>query len=622
MKKKETRVFQSETKQILQIMINSLYSNKEIFLRELISNAADANDKLRFFAISNPDLYEKDNELKIRISVNKDQNTLTISDNGIGMTRDEVIKNLGTIAHSGTKSFLKKFNEDINKNNLGTIGQFGVGFYSSFIVAKKVIVHTRSANKNINEGVYWESKGEENYIIDNYTKKTRGTDVILYLRENEKELFDTWKLRDIINKYSDHINTPVEIKLYDKKNNTNYWEQVNKAQAIWIRKKSDIKDHEYKEFYKYITHDFNDPLMWSHNIVEGKQSYTCLLYIPSSAPFDLWNHKYKHGLKLYVQRVFIMDKAEQFMPNYLRFVRGIIDSSDLSLNISREILQDNIIIKQLRNSLVNKIFALLEKAAINEKEKYQKFWNEFGLVFKEGPAEDKNNLNKISNLLRFSSTFQSTNEQTISLKDYVNRMPAIQDKIYYITADNYLAAKNSPHLEIFNIKNIEVLLLYDRIDEWMMNYLSEFEGKKFQLISKSDVTLNNLIKNEKDDDIQKNKLDELIKNIKNVLGSKVKDVKITFKLINTPAIVTTESNDMSTQMAKLLSAAGQNINNLKYLFEINPKHQIIKNIANMHEKDQSDWVELLFNQALLIEKGTLEDNISFVNLINKLLIKK
>lgn len=622
MKKKETRVFQSETKQILQIMINSLYSNKEIFLRELISNAADANDKLRFFALSNTDLYEKDSELKIRISINKNKNTLTISDNGIGMTRDEVIKNLGTIAHSGTKLFLKKFNEDKNKNNLNSIGQFGVGFYSSFIVAKKVIVHTRAAGKSIDEGVFWESSGEEDYIIDNINKVQRGTEITLYLREKEKEFLDTWKLRNIINKYSDHINTPVEIELYDEKNNTKYWEQVNKAQAIWIRKKSDIKDNEYKEFYKYTTHDFNDPLIWSHNFVEGKQSYTSLLYIPSVAPFDLWNHKYKHGLKLYVQRVFIMDEAEQFMPNYLRFVRGIIDSSDLSLNISREILQDNIVIKNLRNSLVNKVLTLLEKTAINEKEKYQKFWKEFGLVFKEGPAEDQNNLNKITNLLRFSSTLQNNNEQIVSLKDYVHRMPATQDKIYYITTDNYLSAKNSPHLEIFNTKNIEVLLLYDRIDEWMMNYVNEFEGKKFQLISKSDISLNNIIKNENLHEIQKNKLDDLLKNIKFVLGDKIKDVKTTFRLIHTPSIVTTESNDMSTQMAKLLSSAGQNIPNLKYLFEINPKHQIIKNISNMNKEEQSDWIELLFKQALLVEKGALEDNTSFINLVNKLLLKK
>lgn len=622
MKKKETRIFQSETKQILQIMINSLYSNKEIFLRELISNAADANDKLRFFALSNPDLYEKDNELKIRISINKNKNTLTISDNGIGMTKDEVIKNLGTIAHSGTKLFLKKFNEDLNKNDLSSIGQFGVGFYSSFIVAKKVIVNTRAAGKNIDEGVYWESSGEENYTIDTCNKLKRGTEITLYLREKEKEFLDTWRLRNIINKYSDHINTPVEIELHNEKSNKNYWEQVNKAEAIWMRKKSDIQDNEYKEFYKYTTHDFHDPLIWSHNFVEGKQSYTSLLYIPSVAPYDLWNHKYKHGLKLYVQRVFIMDEAEQFMPNYLRFVRGIIDSSDLPLNISREILQDNIIIKNLRNSLVNKILTLLEKTATNEKEKYQKFWKEFGLVFKEGPAEDKNNLNKIINLLRFSSTLQNSNDQVVSLKDYLHRMPKTQDKIYYITSDNYLSAKNSPHLEIFNTKNIEVLLFYDRIDEWMMNYVNEFEGKKFQLISKSDISLNNIIKNEKNDEIEKNKLNNLLKNIKFFLGDRVKDVKTTFRLVNTPSIVTTESSDMSTQMAKLLSAAGQNIPNLKYLFEINPKHQIIKNIANMSKEDQSDWIELLFNQALLVEKGTLEDNINFINLVNKLLIKK
>lgn len=631
MNKKETHSFQSEIKQLLNLMINSLYSNKEIFLRELISNSSDAIDKLRFYALSKPELYEQDNELKIRIAVDKNNYTITVSDNGLGMNRDEIIKNLGTIAHSGTKAFLNDVNQEIDKNNK-MIGQFGVGFYSSFIIADKVSVHTRSAGVKADQGVLWESTGQGEYSVSTLVKITRGTDIILHLRKNEKEFLNTWKLKNIIKKYSDHISIPIEIELYDEKNNVKSWEQVNKAEAIWMRNKSDIKEYEYKEFYKHITHDFNDPLLWSHNIVEGNQNYTCLLYIPSKTPFDLWNHNYKHGLKLYVQRVFIMDDAEQFLPNYLRFIRGIIDSNNLPLNISREILQDTNLTKNLRISLSKRVLGILEKTAKNDSDKYQQFWKQFGLVFKEGPAEDIDNIKTISKLLRFSSTMSSNNDQTVSLDMYVNRMSEKQEKIYYITADNYISAKNSPHLEIFLKKNIEVLLLSDRIDEWMMNYLTKFNGKNFQLVSKSDESLNKMIEEKEIDNVEEKELLHIfINKVKIILGEKVKDVRLTYRLNNTPTIVTTDASDLSTQMSKILTAAGQSVPTLKYLFEINPKHPIIKNILNIIKKERdinknnfesdmlNDWIELLFSQALLAEKGTLDDNNRFIFLVNKLL---
>lgn len=636
MNKKETHNFKSEIKQLLDLMINSLYSNKEIFLRELISNAADAIDKLRFFAISKPELYAKDNILKIRIAINKNQSSLTISDNGIGMNRNEIIKNLGTIAHSGTKLFTNKSN---NKQKNKMIGQFGVGFYSSFIVAEKVSVHTRSAIENTDQGVLWESTGNGSYSISYLEKLNRGTNITLFLREKEKEFLDIWKLKNIINKYSDHISIPVEIEVYDEKNNTNKWEQVNKADAIWTRNKSEISDNEYKEFYKYISHDFNDPFLWTHNIVEGKQNYICLLYIPAKAPFDLWNHNYKHGLKLYVQRVFIMDDAKKFMPNYLRFVRGVIDSNSLPLNISREILQDINITKKLKISLSRRILNLLDKISKSDESKYLTFWKQFGLIFKEGPAEDHDNINIITKLLRFSSTFSNSTDHLVSLEDYIKRMQDKQEKIYYITADNYLSAKNSPHLEIFNKKNIEVLLLFDRIDEWMMSYLPSFNGKKFQLISKSNENLNKLSEVEKKEisEFEEDLLKIFINHVKKILGDKVKDVLITYRLTNTPTIVTTDPNDLSTQMSKILTAAGQSVPKIKYLFEINPKHPIVKNIINdfnllknidikndnytKKQNNLKDWIELVFYQALLAENGTLEDNHTFISLINKILVK-
>ena len=616
----ETRGFQSEVKQILHLMIHSLYSNKEIFLRELISNASDAADKLRFKALENPSLYAGDAELGVRISVNKEAGTLTIADNGIGMTRDEVIENLGTIAKSGTKAFLESIGSDQAKDSQ-LIGQFGVGFYSAFIVADKVTVKTRAATANADEAVMWESAGEGEYTISDDNKETRGTEIILHLKEDEKEFLDDWRLRSIISKYSDHISLPVEVQTIDEESKDVKWEKVNKAQALWTRSKSEITDEEYKEFYKHISHDFADPLSWSHNRVEGKQEYTSLLYIPSKAPWDMWNRDNKHGLKLYVQRVFIMDDAEQFMPNYLRFVKGLIDSNDLPLNVSREILQDNKITQSLRNACTKRVLQMLEKLAKDDKEQYQQFWSEFGLVLKEGTGEDYANREAIAKLLRFASTHSDSNAQTISLDDYISRMQEGQDKIYYITADSYGAAKNSPHLELFSKKGIEVLLLSDRVDEWMMSNLTEFEGKQFQSISKSDESIEKLADQDSEEQKQAEKeLEPFIERVKAVLGDKVKEVKLTHRLTNTPAIVTTAADEMTTQMAKLFAAAGQKAPEIKYTFEINPDHKLVKRIADTQDETKfSDWIELLLDQALLAEKGSLSDPSKFIQTMNKLL---
>lgn len=616
----ETRGFQSEVKQILHLMIHSLYSNKEIFLRELISNASDAADKLRFKALENPSLYAGDAELGVRISVNKEAGTLTIADNGIGMTRDEVIENLGTIAKSGTKAFLESIGSDQAKDSQ-LIGQFGVGFYSAFIVADKVTVKTRAATANADEAVMWESAGEGEYTISDDNKETRGTEIILHLKEDEKEFLDDWRLRSIISKYSDHISLPVEVQTIDEESKDVKWEKVNKAQALWTRSKSEITDEEYKEFYKHISHDFADPLSWSHNRVEGKQEYTSLLYIPSKAPWDMWNRDNKHGLKLYVQRVFIMDDAEQFMPNYLRFVKGLIDSNDLPLNVSREILQDNKITQSLRNACTKRVLQMLEKLAKDDKEQYQQFWSEFGLVLKEGTGEDYANREAIAKLLRFASTHSDSNAQTISLDDYISRMQEGQDKIYYITADSYGAAKNSPHLELFSKKGIEVLLLSDRVDEWMMSNLTEFEGKQFQSISKSDESIEKLADQDSEEQKQAEKeLEPFIERVKAVLGDKVKEVKLTHRLTNTPAIVTTAADEMTTQMAKLFAAAGQKAPEIKYTFEINPDHKLVKRIADTQDETAfSDLIELLLDQALLAEKGSLSDPSKFIQTMNKLL---
>ena len=616
----ETRGFQSEVKQILHLMIHSLYSNKEIFLRELISNASDAADKLRFKALENANLYAGDAELGVRISTDKEAGTLTIADNGIGMTRDEVIENLGTIAKSGTKAFLESIGSDQAKDSQ-LIGQFGVGFYSAFIVADKVTVKTRAATANADQAVMWESAGEGEYTISDAEKETRGTEITLHLKEDEKEFLDDWRLRSIISKYSDHISLPVEVQTTDEESKEVKWEKVNKAQALWTRSKSEVSDDEYKEFYKHISHDFADPLSWSHNRVEGKQEYTSLLYIPSKAPWDMWNRDNKHGLKLYVQRVFIMDDAEQFMPNYLRFVKGLIDSNDLPLNVSREILQDNKITQNLRNACTKRVLQMLDKLAKDDKEQYQQFWSEFGLVLKEGTGEDYANREAIMKLLRFTTTQGDSDAQTVSLDDYISRMQEGQEKIYYITADSYGAAKNSPHLELFRKKGIEVLLLSDRIDEWMMSNLTEFEGKQFQSISKSDESIEKLADQNSDEQKQVEKeLEPFIERVKKVLGDKVKEVKLTHRLTDTPAIVTTAADEMSTQMAKLFAAAGQKAPEIKYTFEINPDHQLVKRVADTQDEAAfGDWVELLLDQALLAEKGSLTDPSKFIQTMNKLL---
>ena len=621
----ETRGFQSEVKQLLQLMIHSLYSNKEIFLRELISNASDAADKLRFKALSNPALYEGDGELRVRVSFDADKGTLTISDNGIGMTREQVIDHLGTIAKSGTKEFLTALGQDQAKDSQ-LIGQFGVGFYSAFIVADKVTVKTRAAGEATDKGVLWESAGEGEYSVADIEKKSRGTDVILHLREDEKEFLNEWRLREIIGKYSDHIGLPVEMltKEYDDEGKEigQKWEKINKSDALWTRSKNDISDEEYKEFYKHLSHDFADPLLWAHNKVEGNQEYTSLLYVPSKAPWDLFNREHKHGLKLYVQRVFIMDDAEQFMPNYLRFMRGLIDSNDLPLNVSREILQDNKTTAALRKALTKRSLQMLEKLAKEDADKYQQFWKEFGLVLKEGPAEDFGNKETIAKLLRFASTHNDSSEQTASLEDYVARMKEGQKAIYYITADSYVAAKNSPHLELFNKKGIEVLLLSDRIDEWMLSYLTEFDGKSLQTITKADLDLGDLADKE-ENEAQKEQdkaFDSFIERVKTLLGERVKEVRLTHRLTDTPAVVSTGNDQMTTQMAKLFAAAGQPVPEVKYTFELNPEHHLVKKVADIaDEAEFADWVELLLEQAMLAERGSLENPAAFIKRINKLL---
>ncbi len=622
MKGQETRGFQSEVKQLLQLMIHSLYSNKEIFLRELISNASDAADKLRFRALSKPELYENDGELHVRISADKDKGTLTISDNGIGMSREEVIDNLGTIAKSGTKSFLESLGSDQAKDSQ-MIGQFGVGFYSAFIVADKVTVRTRAAGSAPDQGVFWESVGEGDYTIADIEKEQRGTEITLHLREDEKEYLDNWRLRSVISKYSDHIALPVEIEDKNEEDGTVTWEKINQAKALWTRNKSEISDEEYVEFYKHISHDYADPLSWTHNRVEGKQEYTSLLYIPSKAPFDLWNRDQQHGLKLYVQRVFIMDDAEQFMPNYLRFVRGVLDSNDLPLNVSREILQDSALTRNLRSALTKRVLQMLEKMAKNDPEKYQAFWQQFGLVMKEGPAEDTSNGEAIAKLLRFATTHSESSVQNVSLEDYISRMVEGQDKIYFITADSYAAAKGSPHLELFRNKGIEVLLLSDRIDEWMMNYLSEFDGKQFQSVSKADESLDKLADENKAELEEADKqLAPFVERVKTFLGERVNDVKLTHRLTDTPAIVTTNADEMSTLMAKLFAAAGQAAPEVKYNFELNPAHPLVKKASEVTDESVfSDWVDVLLDQALLAERGTLEDPNLFIRKINELLLK-
>lgn len=621
----ETRGFQSEVKQLLQLMIHSLYSNKEIFLRELISNASDAADKLRFKALSEPSLYEGDGELRVRVSVDETLGTITIADNGIGMTREQVIDHLGTIAKSGTKEFLNALGSDQAKDSQ-LIGQFGVGFYSSFIVADKVTVKTRAAGVPAEQGVIWESAGEGDYTVADLEKKERGTEIILNLREDEKEFLSEWRLREIIGKYSDHIGLAVEIQTneYDDEGKASgqKWEKINKAQALWTRSKNEISDEEYTEFYKHLSHDFADPLIWSHNKVEGKQEYTSLLYVPSKAPWDLFQREQKHGLKLYVQRVFIMDDAEVFMPNYLRFMRGLLDTNDLPLNVSREILQENKVTQSLRSALTKRALQLLEKLAKDDAEKYAQFWQAFGVVLKEGVGEDFANKQQVAGLLRFASTQRDDSEQAVSFADYIARMKEGQKAIYFLTADSYQAAKNSPHLELFHKKGIEVLLLSDRIDEWLVSHLTEFDGKPLQSITKSDLDLGELADKQEEESqkAQQAEFGSFLERAKGYFGERVKNVVLTHRLTDTPAVVSTDSDEMTTQMAKLFAAMGQQAPEVKYTFELNPDHPMVKKVADLtDEAEFADWIELLFEQALLAERGTLENPTAFIKRVNKLL---
>ena len=617
--KQQTMGFQTEVKQMLHLVIHSLYSNKEIFLRELISNASDALDKLRFLALADASLYEKDSDLKISIDFNEKTKTLTISDNGIGLNWDEAVENLGTIAKSGTKAFVSNLTGESAKDSQ-LIGQFGVGFYSAYIVANKVTVKSRRAGLAPEDGIVWESNGEGEFTIGHEKKKDRGTEVILHMKDDADEFLSDWRLKSIISKYSDHICWPIVMKAEaseeDGKKKVDF-EKVNKATALWTLQKSEITDEEYKALYKHISHDFQDPLAWSHNHVEGKQDYISLLYIPAHAAFDLWQQETKHGLKLYVKRVFIMDDAVQFLPRYLRFVKGIIDASDLPLNVSREILQDNKQVESIRGACTKRILSMLEKMAKDDVESYQKFWDEFGLVLKEGPVEDLANREAIAKLLRFASTFNGSEKQTNSLVDYVSRMKEGQDKIYYVAASSFNAAKNSPHLEIFKKKGIEVLLLSDRIDEWLVGYLSEFEGKKLQSISKGKVELDDL----EDTKEQEKTYAPMLKQIKDILGERVKDVQVTNRLTDSPACIVSDENDMGLEMQRILQASGQKMPESKPIFEINPEHALIKRLHSIEDDERfSQWAVVLFEQAVLAEGGQLDNPADFVNRVNQLLI--
>ena len=621
----ETRGFETEVNQLLDLMIHSLYSNKDIFLRELISNASDACDRLRFSALSNADLYEEDIELKIKVAYDKDARSITISDNGIGMTRDEVIDHIGTIAKSGTRSFLDSITGD-EKNDARLIGQFGVGFYSSFIVAEEVTLRTRKAGESADQGVEWVSQGKGEYKIASIDKATRGTEIVLKLREGEDEFLNDYKLRSIITEYSDHIGFPVimdkTVEPESEEGETVIEEEtVNQASALWTRDRSDIKDEEYVEFYKHVAHDFEDPINWSHNRVEGTNEYTSLLYIPSRAPYDLYDRESSHGIKLYVQRVFIMEDAEKLMPRYLRFVRGLIDSNDLPLNVSREILQGSKIIDSIRSGSVKKVLGMLGSMAKNDPEKYQKFWKEFGRVLKEGPAEDFANREKIGKLLRFATSHSDAEEQNVSLDDYIGRMVEGQDKIYYIAADTHSAAKSSPHLEIFRKKGIEVLLLSDRVDEWLTSHLMEYEGKKLQSVAKGELDLGDDEASEKELEKKAKSAEKLLKRMKKSLEDKVEDVRVTNRLTDSPACIVLNEQDMAMHMQRILKEAGHDMPSSRPILEINPDHPIVKKLDGEKSKKKfDDWSAILFDQALLAEGGQLEDPAGFVAKLNKMLV--
>jgi len=621
---KETLGFQAEVKQLLQLMIHSLYSNKEIVLRELISNASDASDKLRFSALSDNTLYGGDSDLKIEVAFDKASRTLTICDNGIGMNRAEVIENIGTIAKSGTREFFNSLTGDQAKD-ANLIGQFGVGFYSAFIIADKVTLTTLKAGET--EAVKWESAGEGDFTLEPSNRKKRGTEIVLHLREGEDEFLNDWKLKSIIRKYSDHITLPIVMKKSEWKDGeqipTDEDETVNKASALWARAKNDIAEEEYQEFYKHVSHDFENPLVWSHNRVEGNQEYISLLYVPSKAPFDLYDRERSHGIKLYVKRVFILEDAEKLMPQYLRFVRGVIDSADLPLNVSREILQHSKDIDAIKAASVKKVLGLLEDLAENKHEQYQTFWSEFGRVLKEGPGEDFANKEKIAGLLRFASTHLDTEAQVVGFKDYIGRMKEGQEAIYYITADSFAAAQHSPHLEIFRKKGIEVLLLSDRVDEWMLGGLTEFEGKKLQSIAKGDLDLGKL-EDEAEKESKKQIEDaskDFIEKVKKTLGEQVKEVRVTHRLTDSPACLVTGEQDLSGNLERMLKAAGQKTPESKPTLEINPTHVLVERLkSETDEKKFNDLAYVLFDQALLAEGGQLNDPASFVKRMNSLLI--
>lgn len=627
---KETLGFQAEVKQLLKLMIHSLYSNKEIFLRELISNASDACDKLRFEALDNASLYEDDTDLKIRISFDKAARTLTISDNGIGLSREEAVSHLGTIAKSGTKEFFGALTGDQAKD-AHLIGQFGVGFYSSFIVADKVTVISRRAGLAADQAVCWESGGEGDFSVEMVEKASRGTDVILHLREGEDDFLSAWRLKSIIRKYSDHIALPILMKAEkwdeEKKEQveTDEDETVNQANALWARSKSEVTEEQYKEFYKHVAHDFEDPLTWVHAKVEGKQEYTQLLYIPSRAPFDLWDRNARHGVKLYVKRIFIMDDAEKLMPLYLRFVRGVVDSADLPLNVSREILQESKDIEAIRNGCTRKVLSMLEAMANGEsaedKENYAKFWSQFGRVLKEGVGEDFTNKDKVASLLRFASTLADTPDETVSLKDYVARMKEGQEKIYFVTAESFNGAKNSPHLEIFRKKGIEVLLLADRVDEWVVGNLTEFDGKPLQSVAKGGLDLGKLEDEADKKEAEKaaDEYKELIEKVKTSLGAQVKDVRVTYRLTDSPSCLVSDDYDVSGNLARILKAAGQSAPEVKPILEINPNHPAVQRLK-YEEARFDDWATLLFEQAQLAEGGQLDDPASFVKRMNDLML--
>lgn len=625
---KEVRGFQTEAKQLLQLMIHSLYSNKEIFLRELISNASDAADKLRFEALSNDALLEGDSDLRVEVELDKDKRQIHIRDNGIGMSRDEVIENLGTIARSGTAEFLKNLSGD-QKKDAQLIGQFGVGFYSAFIVADKVEVFTRRAGLSSDQGVHWESEGEAEFSIEACERAQRGTEVVLHLREDDADFADDWRVRSVIKKYSDHIAIPVRMLKQEapaeegEEAPAPEFETINDATALWCKSRSEVSDDEYKAFYKHISHDFDDPLSWSHNKVEGKLEYTSLLYLPARAPFDLWNREGARGLKLYVQRTFIMDEAEQFLPLYLRFIKGVVDSNDLSLNVSREILQQDPAVDSMRNALTKRALDMLEKLAKKDAEQYQKFWDTFGQVLKEGPGEDFANREKVAGLLRFASTHDDKAEQTHSLADYLGRKKDGQNKIYYVVAENHNTAKSSPHLEVFRKKGIEVLLLSDRIDDWLMNQLGEFDGCAFQDVGKGALDLGEL-----EDESDKKALEELEKShadllerVKKALGDRVETVRATNRLTDSPACVVVSEQDMGAQMRRILEEAGQAVPDSKPILELNTEHPLVQRLDKEADEDRfADLSEILLDQAQLAEGGHLESPAVFVQKLNKLLL--